>query len=318
MNNDKKSTELSRRDFLTSSGKVAAASVLAGTAPLEQPPSETADTPHSTHTFPEDCVRPDREWQYKRLCKRQVARIEDGDIDGAIKCLSSYLNANPVDVEYMYGLALGYTVKGDLDQAISFVKRAVDNGLPFGRFLAGPRQFLAPLYAHHEFQQLAARYGSELVHGPLLGSVTDSSASFWVRTWHESSFRIAISASEDMADARVSDEAQTLAVQDFTAVSAIEGLAPDTVYFYQLKLAGQTQEHVYTFKTFPQTNTSGQFTFGFGGCSGYTPWHERIWRLIAEYNFPLFLLTGDNVYIDDPTRPGVQDYTYYRRQSRPE
>ncbi|MFK7844851.1 MAG: alkaline phosphatase, partial [Rhodothermales bacterium] len=47
-------------------------------------------------------------------------------------------------------------------------------------------------------------------------------------------------------------------------------------------------------------------------------WHERIWRLIAEYNFPLFLLTGDNVYIDDPTRPGVQDYTYYRRQSRPE
>ena len=32
----------------------------------------------------------------------------------------------------------------------------------------------------------------------------------------------------------------------------------------------------------------------------------------------LFLLLGDNVYIDHPERPAVQKYCYYRRQSRPE
>jgi len=43
-----------------------------------------------------------------------------------------------------------------------------------------------------------------------------------------------------------------------------------------------------------------------------------MWNTIAAHNLPAFLFLGDNVYIDNPTRPAVQKYCYYRRQSRPE
>ncbi|MDZ7765895.1 MAG: alkaline phosphatase D family protein [Melioribacteraceae bacterium] len=40
---------------------------------------------------------------------------------------------------------------------------------------------------------------------------------------------------------------------------------------------------------------------------------------MATYNLDAFLMLGDNVYVDLPEMPGsFHDYTYYRRQSRPE
>ena len=302
-----------RRDFLTAGSKAAAASVLVGGASADRITPE----PFSPQ-IPEDCVRPDRLWQYKRLCKEQIARLVDGDVDGAIKCLSSFLEATPTDPEYMYGLALAYTLKGDLNSATDYAQRAIDAGLPFGRFLAGPRELFAPLYNHAGFIKLTDKYGKSLIHGPLLGSVTESSAQFWVRTWKASKVRVLVSASNSFDVPTASTHATSQAATDFTAVVRIEGLNPDTLNYYQVEIDGELLPEIHSFKTHPVAGEPAMLSIGFGGCAGYTPWHERMWRTIAGHEFPLFLLTGDNVYIDDPTRPAVQDYTYYRRQSRPE
>jgi alkaline phosphatase D len=81
---------------------------------------------------------------------------------------------------------------------------------------------------------------------------------------------------------------------------------------------GQEQPDEWTFRTFPTAGEPASFDIGFGACAGYTPWQERMWRRIAAHDFPVFLLLGDNVYIDRPERPALQRYCYYRRQSRPE
>jgi len=106
--------------------------------------------------------------------------------------------------------------------------------------------------------------------------------------------------------------------KDFTAVAAVQGLKPDTRYYYELMVDGQKQPKRWSFRTFPTPGTKTKFQIGFGGGAGYTPWHERMWNTITAHKLRAFLFLGDNVYIDNPTRPAVQQYCYYRRQSRPE
>ncbi|MHC4243935.1 MAG: alkaline phosphatase D family protein [Planctomycetota bacterium] len=74
----------------------------------------------------------------------------------------------------------------------------------------------------------------------------------------------------------------------------------------------------WSFRTFCTAEAKAKFQIGFGGGAGYTPWYERMWNTIAAHNPSAFLFLGDNIYIDNPTRPAVQQYCYYRRQSRPE
>ena len=50
-------------------------------------------------------------------------------------------------------------------------KAALKHGLPFGRFLAGPRNLMEPLYKIPAFQELAKQHKHkvELIHGPVKG-----------------------------------------------------------------------------------------------------------------------------------------------------
>ena len=81
---------------------------------------------------------------------------------------------------------------------------------------------------------------------------------------------------------------------------------------------GKKESKQWSFSTYPSLGTKTKFQVGFGGGAGYTPQHERMWRTIISHGPKAFLLLGDNVYIDNPTRSEVQNYCYYRRQSRTE
>jgi len=218
----------------------------------------------------------------------------------------------------MYGLAVAYTQKQDIKKAIVYVKQAVGEGLPFGRFLAGPRDLLKPLTDSAGFKALAKKHSTELLHGPLLGCVTDTSAKFWVRTVNEVPVQVIVSTSGRMYPALRSAVVKTNKAKDFTAVVAVQGLKPDTRYYYKLLADGNMEPRLWSFRTFGSSGTKGRFQIGFGGGAGFTPQHERMWDTIATHNLPAFLFLGDNVYIDNPTRQAVQQYCYYRRQSRPE
>jgi len=198
------------------------------------------------------------------------------------------------------------------------VREAIDAGLPFGRFLAGPRELLRPLTESAEFRELSEKHRIEFLHGPLLGCVTDSSAQFWVRTVTEVPVQVFVSESEQMESPIKSTVASTSRDRDFTSVVAVRGLKPDTKYHYELSLAEKKQPKRWSFRTFPVVGAKAKFRIGFGGGAAHILEHERMWNTIVTHDLLGFLFLGDNVYIDHPDIPAAQQYCYYRRQCRPE
>ena len=299
--------QFSRRDFLTA-GSVATVSLLAPSTAWVRPP----------RAEPRPVQDGYEQQQYKRRSLRAMTMIDDGDLDEAIEHLHEQLDAVPGDPEFSYCLAVAHGQKGEIDAAMDYVRKALRYGLPPSRFLAGPRDLLAPLAKTDTFQELMERrYDLDYVHGPLLGSVTDTQAQFWVRTLDEAVVRVEVERKNGDAVHR-SDAVQAQADADFTAVARVTGLAPDTAYTYRLFVDDREQPETWSFRTFPKEGEPAAVEVGFGACAGYTPWRERIWQRIASHDFPLFLLLGDNVYIDRPEHPPIQRYCYYRRQSRPE
>jgi len=258
--------------------------------------------------------------QSKRVGQGQLQPTIDGNPAESVKRCEKFLQDNPKHLESLYNLAVARGQLGDTEKAMVCISRAVDAGLPFGRFLAGPRDLLRPLSDTPEFKQFAAKHPVELLHGPMLGCVTDRSAKFWVRTAQEVPVQIILSQSDKLATPLKSATVFTEANRDYTAIAEAERLEPDTLYYYDVLVKGKPTlgPQFPTLRTFPPAGSKAKFQIGFGGGAGYTPVHERMWDTIASHHLLSFLFLGDNVYIDNPTRPDMQRYTYYRRQSRPE
>ena len=258
--------------------------------------------------------------QTKRVGQGQMIAIVDGKLDRAARMCEDYLELEPNHLESLFNLAVARGQMKDLAGAEKAMQQALGAGLPAGRFLAGPRRLVKPLAQTETFRRLAAREDLQLIHGPMLGCLTDRSARFWVRTAKEIPVQVVVSASKDMARPIKSPAVSTAAGHDYTAVAGVQGLEPDTVYWYDVLLDGRSAlgPDRPSFRTFPRQGEGARFRVAFGGGAGYTPKHERMWETIAARRPLAFLFLGDNVYIDNPTRPQVQQYTYYRRQSRPE
>ncbi|MHC4177770.1 MAG: alkaline phosphatase D family protein [Planctomycetota bacterium] len=258
--------------------------------------------------------------QTKRIGQSQIIPIVDGKPEKAVRNCQDRLEADPNHLESLYNLTIAYCQLKQNQKALAAMKRAIEAGLPPGRFIAGPRDLLAPLAETAEFRQFAAEHADRPIHGPMLGCVTDHGAKFWVRTADEVPVQVLLSTSEDLARPISSSTVSTQAGRDYTAVAEVQRLQPDTRYYYDVRIKGQSTlgPKFPSFRTFPPAGQSARLQVGFGGGAGYTPMHERMWTTITAHELIAFLFLGDNVYIDNPTRPGVQHYTYYRRQSRPE
>jgi len=257
----------------------------------------------------------------KRRGQRQMLAILDGQPERAAELCRARLQSDPADAESLFVLAVALTQMGQLEPAMETVTRALDAGVPFGRFLAGPRDLLSPLTRTRAFRELASERSVEIVHGPMLGTVTDRRARFWVRTAREGSVSIRVSESEGTGRPRRTATVPTSAERDYTAIVEVAGLQPDTSYDYDVVIDGEpaSGSERASFRTFSAEGSPGRFQVAFGGGAGYTPEHERIWDTIAALQADALLLLGDNVYVDLPELPGAfHRYTYYRRQSRPE
>ena len=283
---------------------------------------------------------------YKRRGQRQLLEILDGNPTRAIELADARLATDPADAESSFIKAVAFSQLDQVDEAEAAMQAALDAGMPAGRFLAGPRDLLALLAATEGFALHAASPDNAIVHGPMLGAVTDTGASVWVRTAEATRFQVVATADGE----RHTASGATAADRDYTGTAVLNGLSPDTTYSYQVLVAEnqqpppprsqppghdprtpssrqagrstsrpQSQSPTYTLRTAPPAGNPGTFTLAFGGCAGYTPQNERMWDTIAAHAPQALLLLGDNVYIDLPEQPGpFHDYTYYRRQSRPE
>jgi len=263
----------------------------------------------------DDPIRP-----YKGIAKAFITNIANGKVDAAIKGANDYLAEAPGDLESLYCLAVAYSTLKQPDKAMEYVKQAIAGGLPVGRFHAGPRNLLAPLTGTKAFRDFAAEHPVELVHGPVLGAMTDTSVRVWVRTASETTVQVIANANSKRS-AVASPVVKTLASTDFTAVAELTSLTPDTTYKYNIIVGNKPPVRIApapTFRTFPAPGSKSWFQVVFGGGAGYTPPYERMWDTLGKHRPLAFLAMGDNVYIDQPESPETQRYCYYRRQSRPE
>ncbi len=268
-----------------------------------------------------------RDWQYKRVHQLALRYILLGRLDDADSFLNDYLKEHPDDAETHYMLGLLNGQRGEIDKGVAALQKAVELGLPPGRLVAGPREVMRPLAGTDFVKEIydglkpQTDRGFELspVHGPLVGWVSDTKANIWFRVRDESTVAVLVDESTDFTDP-IGFEAKSDADTDYTGVVRVWGLKPDTKYHYAVMIdshASVTSDE-YQFRTMPKAGTPSTFSLAFGGGAGYVPATERMWDTIDTFDPRLMLLLGDNVYIDDPESPVMQQYTYQRRQSRPE
>ncbi|MCX6168474.1 MAG: alkaline phosphatase D family protein [Ignavibacteriales bacterium] len=258
--------------------------------------------------------------EYKRRGQRALLLTIAGKSQEAENFCRESLKGDSEDLEAYFNLVVALTQQNKIDEAVQTVKKAVDMGLPLGRFFAGPRDLLKPLVESEAFKKYAAPFNLNIIHGPMLGQVTDHGASFWVRTSDEVNVQVNVSKNKSMKDAIKSDLIKSDASKDYTAILKVNNLKPATQYFYEVVVNGKVsdQTKIYSFNTYPKTNLGTKFKVAFGGCAGYTPWHERIWDVIKDHDPLAFLWMGDNVYINTPLQQDDIRYCYYQRQSRTE
>lgn len=232
--------------------------------------------------------------------------------------------ANPkVDAgesETLFVEMLALLAQDDIEGALVFARKAVDAGLPFDRLRVGPRQLLEKLHDQPEYQEWEnSEERSLVVHGPMLGNVTDSSASIWIRTAEEVESINIVHQPMGARGLLVSEYVSATAENDYTAVIKLEELFSDTVYQCWLKIDGEdVYPDGFQIRTYPEKGAPAKFEIAFGGGAGFIPEWEYMWNTIASFEPEAMLMLGDNVYIDDPEHVLTHHYCYYRRQCRPE
>jgi alkaline phosphatase D len=262
--------------------------------------------------------------QVKRVAQHALFLIQTGRAEEALEYADEYQSRLPgyMDHELHFMRAMAYSQLGRSEKALASMQSALDTyEISPQRFIAGPRRMLSQLHRHPDFIALLEKHKNDLVHGPMLGAMTESSARIWVRTVTETPVRVAVSTSPDMSNSRIYGPVMSQSEDDYTAEVQINDLKPNTQYYYHVLLGRErhvVQKKHQKFRTYPMKNEPASFEIVFGGCSGFVPFNERMWDTVRRFN-PLAMLTlGDNVYIDDPESPDQQRLMYYQRQSRPE
>ena len=249
-----------------------------------------------------------------------VCDVKEGNYDKVIRDCQAQLKNNPQDLEAYFGLTVAYAQKNDLDSSFFYFDKAIDAGMPFERFLVGPRNLLQPLSISGEFKNYLQVNPVELLHGPMLGDVTHNSAQFWIRTRLQCSFEIRLYGAEKMDKPIITKKGKTSKDRDFTGSIKITGLKPDTRYFYEVLINDKVVSNKPrpAFRTYPAKKTKTSFKIAFGGGSNNIPKNEGVWDTILSRQPLAFLFLGDNTYFNIADVPEHQRYFFYQRLSRPE
>ncbi|MEX0982980.1 MAG: alkaline phosphatase D family protein [Bacteroidales bacterium] len=272
-------------------------------------PGENASMPELVHNMN------DSSW-YQRKCgtTQYLLEIKYGDPRISIQ----HAHAQGEDAEAYYVLAVAHTKLNDIDSAMYYLQKATEAGLPKERFVAGPYPFFENLYNSQKYQKWVQKQDIKLVHGPMLGNVFDTKAIFWARTAGESDVQFVLSADRSFNQPVYSSRDRARFENGHAVQILVEGLAPDSDYYYKLIIDDQELTDVYSFKTQPSAYQSAEFEVAFGGGAAYIPWYSHMWTSISSHNLNGLFMLGDNVYIDYPEHPYIQEYCYHQRQSEQE
>lgn len=134
--------------------------------------------------------------------------------------------------------------------------------------------------------------------GPVVGAVTENSATFLIKPVKTSSIRFQLSEDSAFSEPFYTDEiGSDINNFNFTKIQ-INNLSPGTKYFYRAVIDGSVTDRVHSFKTF-SSEKNYNFSFGFGSCQqGYGATTPDIFPLIAEDSLRFFIQIGDWTYPD--------------------
>jgi len=245
--------------------------------------------------------------QYKRVHQLALRHVLSDDNASATAVLDA-VDARGEDPETSFIRALGHAARGKRRAARLAAEEALRRGLEPGRLIAGPRELLTSVAETGALADLAVNAGP-LVHGPMVGAVSASTARIWLRAAEPGQWRARAGG--------VAASANATEQSDYTAVIELSGLAAGERHQFTVEDSDGEVHGRGEFRTPPLAGRPARFSVAFGGGAGYVPAHERMWDTIKAAAPDLLLLLGDNVYIDDPTSDAMQRYCYYRRQSVP-
>jgi hypothetical protein len=145
-------------------------------------------------------------------------------------------------------------------------------------------------------------WAATLTHGPLVGTVTPTSATVFVRTDQATNGFVRVVCCPYPLDTPFTTAAGT----DFTALVPVSGMVPGVSYTIQVFIGNDTvpQTSTSTFKAFPAASSRLPFLFGhitdFAGPTQSPATPGRVFELLAAEN-PAFVLIGGDF---DHRNPG--------------
>lgn len=163
-----------------------------------------------------------------------------------------------------------------------------------------------------------------LLAGPMLGHVGTDSARIWVRATAPTPWKVRLAESAALDDGRELNGSALAEETGCTGTLTIEGLKPDTRYYYQTWLDDrpQTAGPLPSFVTAPSGSGNGLQRIAFGSCVGETvtaaapAWAELAARRdLPEGGFDLLLMLGDNHYANTAKVEKLRTYYTAHRLS---
>jgi phosphodiesterase/alkaline phosphatase D-like protein len=145
-----------------------------------------------------------------------------------------------------------------------------------------------------------AQQSGPFIGGVWAGNVSPTSATVSVRlNTSAQRVRLQVSQNENLSPAVFSAAANTAANLGNTVKLTIQGLQPDTDYYYGIEVAGVLRPETVSrgrFRTFPIGRAS--FRIAFGSCSDFREADQRVFQAIREERPLMFIHTGDLHYAD--------------------
>lgn len=182
------------------------------------------------------------------------------------------------------------------------------------------RRTLAALAAT-AFVLLAGCRDSEPVvfaYGVASGDVTPKGAVLWTRADREATLTVEVSRDRAFEDLAVEQEVKATEERDFTVKASVDGLKPDTRYYYRFR-KGDGMSATGTFRTAPTEDETAPVRFVFSGDSdatvsknGKRAFDFKVLDTMRAENPDFFLYFGDTIYADSSAGPKAETLAAYR------
>lgn len=169
-----------------------------------------------------------------------------------------------------------------------------------------------------------------ITHGVASGDITDHSAIIWSRSNKQAHMHVEYDTNSNFSSSKLLTITTIVnETTDFTGHAKVNGLMPDTLYYYRVWFTGQDRDSknndgegsevsdsmTGTFRTSPERSISKTVSFVVGGDLGGQRYCKRldlgypIFSIMKALSPDFFIFNGDQIYADDvcPAHQGPDD-----------